>query len=387
MSTLRVDTITDEAGTGPVSFPNGVTGVEPFKYTAVSGATQTLDVGTYNFFDAGTLTADTTVSFSNVPTEAQWTYTANVGIAASFDLEAGSYDSVNFYVGNEEPNNYGVFFKPDGTKMYVIGTTSDTVYQYTLSTAWDVSTASYDSVSFSVSSQDGTPFGIFFKPDGTKMYVVGISNDRVYQYTLSTAWALNTASYDSVSFSVSTQDIIPAGIFFKPDGTKMYMCGQGNDTVYQYTLSTAWAVNTASYDSVSFSVNSQMPVPGAFTFKPDGTKMYVGCASNKFVYEYNLSTAWALNTASYSSNSLYIGDEVLQPRGIFFKPDGTKMYATGPLTDAVWQYSTASPFVVTLPASVQNPPAESVLYDDTIAYTFYTADGGTTVTLIGEEIT
>ena len=27
MSTLRVDTITDEAGTGPVSFPNGVTGV------------------------------------------------------------------------------------------------------------------------------------------------------------------------------------------------------------------------------------------------------------------------------------------------------------------------------------------------------------------------
>ena len=27
MSTLRVDTITDEAGTGPVSFPNGLTGV------------------------------------------------------------------------------------------------------------------------------------------------------------------------------------------------------------------------------------------------------------------------------------------------------------------------------------------------------------------------
>ncbi|MCH9787299.1 MAG: SMP-30/gluconolactonase/LRE family protein, partial [Gammaproteobacteria bacterium] len=134
------------------------------------------------------------------------------------------------------------------------------------------------------------------------------------------------------------------------------------------------------------SVNSQMPVPGAFTFKPDGTKMYVGCASNRFIYEYSLSTAWALNTASYSSNSLYVGDHVTQPRGIFFKPDGTKMYATGPLTDIVWQYSTTSPFVVTLPASVENLPVEIVSYDATIAYTFFTADGGTTVKLINEEV-
>ena len=38
--------------------------------------------------------------------------------------------------------------------MYVVGSSLDTVYQYALSTAWDVSTASYDSVSLSVSSQD-----------------------------------------------------------------------------------------------------------------------------------------------------------------------------------------------------------------------------------------
>jgi hypothetical protein len=36
--------------------------------------------------------------------------------------------------------------------MYIVGNTSS-VYQYTLSTAFDVSTASYDSVSFSVSSE------------------------------------------------------------------------------------------------------------------------------------------------------------------------------------------------------------------------------------------
>ena len=49
---------------------------------------------------------------------------------------------------------------------------------------WDLSTASYDSVSLDVSSEDATPTDVAFKPDGTKMYFVGISSDSVYQYSL-----------------------------------------------------------------------------------------------------------------------------------------------------------------------------------------------------------
>ena len=119
--------------------------------------------------------------------------------------------------------------------MYIIGTTNKKVYQYSLSTAWDLSTASYDSEDFSVSSQDTSPYGIAFKSDGSKMYMVGGGNDKVYQYSLSTAWDLSTASYDSVSFSVSSQDTFPCGIAFKSDGTKMYMVGSANDKVYQYS--------------------------------------------------------------------------------------------------------------------------------------------------------
>jgi DNA-binding beta-propeller fold protein YncE len=90
--------------------------------------------------------------------------------------------------------------------------------------------------SFSVSSQDSAPRDIFFKPDGTKMYVVGSTNDRVYSYTLSTPWNIGTATYDNVSFFVGSQDGTPTGIFFRPDGTKMYMVGAGTDRVYSYTL-------------------------------------------------------------------------------------------------------------------------------------------------------
>src|SRR6056297_598852 len=48
--------------------------IEGFYPTTVSGASQSLDLGTYNFFDAGSLSADATISFSNVPTEARWSY-------------------------------------------------------------------------------------------------------------------------------------------------------------------------------------------------------------------------------------------------------------------------------------------------------------------------
>jgi len=53
-----------------------------------------------------------------------------------------------------------------------------------LSTAWDVSTASYDSKSKDVSSEESSPFDVAFKPDGSKMYIVGYNNDTVYQYSM-----------------------------------------------------------------------------------------------------------------------------------------------------------------------------------------------------------
>jgi len=366
--------------------PSGVlTAADAFRYESVSGATQTLDVGSSDFFNAGTLTSDVTVSFSNVPTEARWSYSFVGSTTSSYDIENASYDSVSFDVSGQEADPKDLFFKDDGTKMYIIGGVGDTVFQYSLSTAWDVSTASYDSVSFDVSGQETGPQGLFFKDDGSKMYVVGAINDTVYQYSLSTAWDLSTASYDSVSFGVASQETTPTGLFFKDDGTKMYVVGRDNDSVYQYSLSTAWDVSTASYDSVSFDVSGQETVPTGLFFKNDGTKMYVVGFSNDTVYQYSLSTAWDLSTASYDSVSFSVGGQGTLPEGLFFKDDGTKMYVVGFSNDTVYQYTTGSYPTITLPASVQNSPSEA-FETDRVTYTFFTDDGGTNVHLISEEI-
>ena len=74
------------------------------------------------------------------------------------------------------------FFKSDGTKLYEIGASGDKIYQYSCSSAWDLSTCTYDNVN--VSSQGSFPEGIFFKSDGTKLYEIGaLSTDKIYQYS------------------------------------------------------------------------------------------------------------------------------------------------------------------------------------------------------------
>lgn len=156
-------------------------------------------------------------------------------VREGWDLANASYDSVSFSVAGQDGIPTGVSFNNDGTKMYVSGAQYDSIHQYTLSTAFDLSTASYDSVSFSVASQEAVPYGVTFNNDGTKMFISGTGNDAVYQYALSTAFNLSTASYDSISFSVSGQDNQPYDIAFNNDGSKMYIVGAGTDTIYQYS--------------------------------------------------------------------------------------------------------------------------------------------------------
>ena len=261
-------------------------------------------------------------------------------VQAVWDISSASYDSVSFSVVDESGNLRGLAFKDDGTKMYLTGVSSDKVFQYSLSIAWDISTASFNNASSSVSAEETSPQDVAFKGDGTKMYVVGTNNDAVFQYSLSPAWDVSTASYDNASSSMSAEDNAPVSLAFKDDGNKMYVLGFTNLKIFQYSL-TAWDISTASYDSVSFSVGDEDIAPIGLAFKDDGTKVYIMGNTNHTVYQYSLSTAWDISTASYDSVSFDVSNEETNTRDVAFKSDGSKMYVFGLATDKVYQYSLA----------------------------------------------
>ena len=156
---------------------------------------------------------------------------------SSWDLSFATFNGTNFGIFSVQPQETipnDVYFRDDGLKMYVVGLNLDRVYEYDLSIAWDVTSASFVQ-NFSVVTQEINPTGLFFKPDGTRMYVVGLTGDDVNEYDLSIAWDVATATYTQ-NVSVAAQEIVPNGIYFKPDGTRMYITGSTSDAVWAYDL-------------------------------------------------------------------------------------------------------------------------------------------------------
>ena len=287
-------------------------------------------------------------------------------------------DSINVYILSGYQGGYpqDIKFNNDGTKMFVVGDNSNAIREYHLTTGFDISTASYDSL-FSVHSQDTNPRGLAFNNDGTKMFVAGWSNQRVFEYHLTTGFDISTASYDS-NLSISSNASGSKGLAFNSDGTKMFVnCDNSSDEVVEYTLSTGFDVSTASYDS-SFVTQSQDTSPQGLAFSNDGKKMFVAGDTGDDINEYTLSTGFDVSTASFVG-SFDVSSQGTTPTGITFNNDGTKMFITDqsgtPGTHSVDEYTLTTGFELintapTLSSSSPSDGATSVGVNDNIVLTF-----------------
>ena len=124
----------------------------------------------------------------------------------------------------------GMAFSNDGTKMFVVGFAIRNIDEYTLSTAFDASTAAF--VDFtSVAFQDVTPTGMAFSNDGTKMFVVGFAGKDINEYDLSAPFDASTSDFVDAT-TVSSQETGPTGMAFSNDGTKMFVVGSASDSIH-----------------------------------------------------------------------------------------------------------------------------------------------------------
>ena len=264
-------------------------------------------------------------------------------LATAYDLSevlgptgAGSYSTattagtpweIDYYAQtyNQEQGIRKFDFKSDGTKLFTTGYQGDDINEYTLSTAYDISTASFVD-SYDISGKISDPNGMDFKTDGTEVYITTASTAvNVYQWTLSTAWDISTASFTRELNLTTT----PAGermtaIKFKPDGTKFYVSsggGSGTDDIFQFSCSTAWNISTASYDSVVLDTSSYQGSTQSVTFNDDGSKIYAVDYDNHNAVTFSLSTAYDLSTASFVAESPHLGFSY--PQALVFGPGGS----------------------------------------------------------------
>ncbi len=191
-----------------------------------------------------------------------------------------------------------VVFNNDGTKMFIVNHHGRrTVDYWSLSTAFDVSTATFDG-EYSLIGKEQRANSIAFNNDGTRMFIAGVGNNlqvRVHEFSLDTAFDLS-----SVVTQLNTEDLISFqnhidGVTFNYDGTKMYTINskEDEDKIFQFELTTPYDVSTLSLEG-TFDVSSVSEEPREVVFSNDGSKMFIIDNDDNKIHEFNLSCNWSV---------------------------------------------------------------------------------------------
>ncbi len=236
-------------------------------------------------------------------------------------------------------------FNNDGTKMFIVGYNVKKVFEYALSTAYDVSTASI-TANYSVSAKETALNAVAFNPDGTKMFITGSASDKIHQYSLSTGFDLSsTVTFVKSSVSITTQEGNPEVILFNDDGTKIYITGRVSDAVHEYDLGSAYDVGSLTLVT-SFSMSSETNITEGMSFNDDGTKLFMNDLQFDKVFQYSLSTAYSFESTVTLEGSFSIADQESHSQYVAFNNDGTKMYIVGNNGDDITEYSLSCAFNV-----------------------------------------
>lgn len=206
-----------------------------------------------------------------------------------FSYDSKSFDSTSEVVG--QPRG-GTFKEDDGSKFYLIDQSSAMLYQYSTLTNWEVDSASYDSKSFDLSNECTAPQSIEFNKQGTKFKIIdaAVNSSAVHQYSVLTAWEIDSASYDGESIFVNSEDTSPSGIRRRSNDKEFYFNGQNTNKIYNYIMPIADAVNSATYSGEFLDFSNELTDDITLEVSSDGSKLYVGGGGT--VYQYDMPTTF-----------------------------------------------------------------------------------------------
>ncbi len=154
-----------------------------------------------------------------------------------FDVSNSTFTN-SFNVSLQDTLPRGVTFSSNGLRMFVVGDQYDNVYMYTLPVPFDVTNSTFTN-SFNVSLQDTLPHGIAFSSNGTKMFVAGYNTGSVYEYSLSAPFDL--VNLIRPTFTAQSDSFTQTTVTFSEEisGTLRFsewsFAGNNPTTVLEYT--------------------------------------------------------------------------------------------------------------------------------------------------------
>lgn len=274
---------------------------------------------------------------------------ANASVAA-YTLEGISFQETGDFIGQ-----YTVELGIGTGKLVIIDLSGDTVEAY------DFDDATIPAVDLSSNESDNpslnSPRGFTFGDNGNYYYVAGIATPWIRRLTLSTAYDVSTASAPSAQdISSSLHSAGAQGIAFNDNGTKLFIADQG--FVKTVTLTTAWDLSAGSTSTHTINTTDDdgdaIANISCIRFNADGTKMFLSyrtsfgdeaqTANHPKIAEFDLSTAYTVSTKTFVRHldvhpnlGLFDTTPVSRPTfigGFDWNSDGTELFMSAVHQDA-----------------------------------------------------
>ena len=275
-------------------------------------------------------------------------------ISGGYDFSSLSYTGRSFYLTGAVATLVqaeGMSMKPDGTKMWVAGKYLDQLVEFSLSTPYEIDTASSTGTTLDISSYESAVKGVHVNSEGTRLIIIGSNQDEWNEFHLSTGWDLTTATHDQVrSIADLTTGVgAPQDLVFNDDGTRLFICDDTTDNIFGYTLSTAFDISGSSLTSAgSLSIASIETSPGSLSINNDGTELYISGSQNDNLQMLKLDTAYDLSSYNASASLTYswvsdgsgIGTTPIE--GITISKSGSKLYLTSN-SEYIYEYDFGAP--------------------------------------------
>ena len=300
----------------------------------------------------------------------------------------------------ESKNINGVDFNHDGTKMFVLyqqqqdnsGSDPRFVDEYNLSTAFDISTATYAGNSERCELDDGTSgadfrriFDLKFTDDGLSFFhTVGNAGNNnldmqaVNRYDLTSPFDISTCTFANDTVDLNHDDLQNGsnagdhdgvkknnraqGVEINPDGTKLFVLmtdaadsGAAPDRILEYNFSTPFDLTT-----ISLRLDAGIELPHAtvsntmnLEFSADGKRLFVVSHTTPNFVVAQISLDRPYDTSSFNidgSVNLNNLSKLNQLRTVTFTNNGFRMFIGNdvsdgdPTGDNIFEFNLVCPF-------------------------------------------
>ncbi|MDA9972446.1 autotransporter domain-containing protein [Candidatus Pelagibacter ubique] len=214
-------------------------------------------------------------------------------------------------------------------------------YSSTAHAAYDITKISYTGDSFKTAL---TVTDVTFNNDGTVMYLADDATDMIRQYNLATAFDITTAAFNG-QFDHALFDTDVKGITFNNDGSKMYLVGEQTSLVWEFDLILNFNVVGAAFNGAILDLTGLqfapdvIVQPNGLIFNDDGSKLYVVDADTDKVFEITLTTQYDVGDPILNVERLNIAAESTAPSDIAFNQNGTKFFILDRGNKSLFEYS------------------------------------------------